>query len=253
MNRTIFRADRPQTAQDRWWCELLRTLPPDRTIVPTPAWDRGRWDVELACLAGSTLGQVRAQALAGRLKTTNLEALTLADMAKSCREIVEIGSGSGGSMLCFALGEPQARVTCVDPFEPYDEQTATGMNRSVREGNAVQFERALQTFGLGPARVRLFRQPSALAGPGVAPSSVDLVFVDGNHSHWAAALDLRLWWPKLRPAGPAGAGGLMVVHDYTTRFPGVIAAVDGWEAEAGVEVRACPGTSLVWAQKGARP
>eukprot|EP00913_Durusdinium_trenchii_P028263 g26492.t2 len=49
---------------------------------------------------------------------------------------------------------------------------------------------------------------------------VDFVFVDGSHAYEDVFLDLRVWWPKVRP------GGVMAGHDYNAPNPGVVAAVN---------------------------
>ena len=227
---------------DPRWRDALRSTPPARALIPTPAWDKGVYEDALTELAGSRPLQVRAQRFMARLKTTGYEALVLADLAAGAQTIAEIGSGSGGSMLCFALGAPAARITCVDPFEPYDELAAFGLIRGVQEGDLRQFEKAVQTFHLSD-RVRLVRKRSEDGQADVPDGSLNLVFIDSNHSKGSAALDLRVWWKKLRP------GGLLLGHDYTTRFPGVIEAVDEWEKTEGVPVKVWPTTSIFYAVK----
>jgi len=227
--------------EDLRWRDVLRDTPPDKALVPTPRWDAGMYDTALAQLVGSWRGQLRAQHLMNRLKVTGYEAVVLADLATNALAITEIGSGSGGSMLCLAAGAPRATITCVDPFSAYDEHALT-LVRDVHEGDRGQFEKAVKAFGL-EKRVRLIAENSADAYQKVPDASQDLIFVDGNHSAWAVALDLRLWWPKVKP------GGKLVGHDYTTRFPGVIAGVDGWERETGVPVRTWQATSIFYAVK----
>ena len=46
------------------------------------------------------------------------------------------------------------------------------------------------------------------ASKAFAPESLDFVFIDGDHSYEGCALDIKLWWPKLKP------GGLLSGHDY---------------------------------------
>jgi hypothetical protein len=48
---------------------------------------------------------------------------------------------------------------------------------------------------------------------------IDLCFIDADHSYESAYRDIRYWTPHMRP------GGLLIGHDYSQFFPGVIQAV----------------------------
>jgi len=75
-------------------------------------------------------------------------------------------------------------------------------------------------------RMRPFRNRSVIvcqrsvdAAAFVAPDSLDLVFIDGDHDYGAVREHVRLWRPKLR------IGGVLAGHDYNLFFPGTIRAV----------------------------
>jgi predicted O-methyltransferase YrrM len=54
-----------------------------------------------------------------------------------------------------------------------------------------------------------------------ADASVDLIFVDADHSQTGVQRDLTAWVPKIR------SGGVIAGHDYASRrHPGVQRAVD---------------------------
>jgi len=233
-----------RAAEDARWREFIETQDKDDTLVPTPAWDAGMYDHELAALVKAAAGQARHQAFADRIKSTNYEALVLAYLSAGRKDLLEIGSGSGGSMLSLAFGSGTGRVTCIDPFLPYDEQTAGGIARGVQEGHLGQFGEALGIFGLHD-RVALIRKASADAAAEIPNASQGLVLIDGNHSEWAVALDMRLYWDKVAP------GGLMLLHDFTTRFPGVPGAVRTWERLAGHKGKVWQATSLWMIEKPA--
>jgi len=72
----------------------------------------------------------------------------------------------------------------------------------------------------------------------------DLIFVDGNHSAAFVKNDLALTWPRVKP------GGLLVGHDWTQRFPGVVKEADAMNGECNFRIPA--GTSLFYARKGMR-
>lgn len=62
--------------------------------------------------------------------------------------------------------------------------------------------------------------------------SADVIHLDAGHEEASVAADLRAWWPVLRP------GGLFVADDYDRlggQFPGVMRAVDAFQAEHGLK------------------
>jgi hypothetical protein len=69
-----------------------------------------------------------------------------------------------------------------------------------------------------PNRHTLIRQSSEAAALEF-DVELDFVFVDANHTYEHVLADLQLWIPKVRH------GGLVMGHDWWTKFPGVITAV----------------------------
>lgn len=59
-----------------------------------------------------------------------------------------------------------------------------------------------------PTRVRKLKMYSDAAAQEVDDGSLDLVFIDADHSYEGCKLDIELWRPKLRP------GGWLTGHDY---------------------------------------
>ena len=53
-----------------------------------------------------------------------------------------------------------------------------------------------------------------------ADKSVDLVYIDGDHSYQAVNKDIELYLPKIKQ------GGILAGHDYSKSWPGVVKAVD---------------------------
>lgn len=64
------------------------------------------------------------------------------------------------------------------------------------------------------------REDSALAARHVEDQSVDMVFIDADHTYDAVVRDINAWLPKVRP------GGILAGHDYWVRDPGVVKAVN---------------------------
>lgn len=73
----------------------------------------------------------------------------------------------------------------------------------------------------GLARVSFLEEDSVGCASRFDDDSVDLVFVDADHSEESVRSDLEAWVPKVRP------GGVIAGHDYgSRRHPGVTKAVD---------------------------
>lgn len=201
--------------EDHAWMDRMRKTPPQATICATPDWDRHLYADDLIKLFGCVPSSI---------KTTCQEFLTLRRFAQTCswRPILELGCGHGGSTLALASGLKDSIVDAVDPFEPYDELTFGGLNRNVREGNEEIFFKTLTQFGVRD-RVRHLKYSTETVEPDLR-DLYELIFVDANHSYKNAKHDIALAWRHLSPTG------LLVCHDYTTRFPGVIQAVDEFDA-----------------------
>ncbi|CAJ1328446.1 unnamed protein product [Effrenium voratum] len=82
-------------------------------------------------------------------------------------------------------------------------------------------------------RVTWVNEMSREAAAKVEDQSVDLVFIDGDHSYEAVVEDIRAWRRKLR------VGGVLVGHDFTAPQRGVVRAA----AEFALRVNATLGLS----------
>lgn len=217
-------------AENDKWRAKLESDSPDKTIVPQPTSEE--W-----AMYGAEFQRfkVKGDWLPRALKTTVLEALWLALLSLDAKHIVEVGSGIGGSAALLSLGGAD-HVVCIDPFKPYDEVTTT-INRNVQEGSEGDFWATINWQGCKD-RITLIKNTSDVAASEIAPMSCDLAYVDGNHTYEFAKRDIRNYWGKLKP------GGLLVVHDFTTRFPGVIRAVKEFEEREAVSFDVPYGTSL---------
>lgn len=221
--------------EDLRWRNALMAIAPDKTIVPVPiGHDREKYPEFDGFVDNSAL-------LHTRLKMTYLEALVLGDCVTNFVPgdglILEIGSGDGGSSAVMAMAAPGAELWAVDPFEPYDEQNVM-LCKNVTEGHEDRFWQTARHYDYAN-RVRLLKKDSARAASECPGAAFDLVLVDGNHTEAIVKKDLELYWPKVKP------GGILLAHDFTTRFPGVIAACQGW----GVPYAVFAGTSLAYARK----
>jgi hypothetical protein len=96
-------------------------------------------------------------------------------------------------------------------------------------------------------RAFIHEMDSLAAAPLIPDGSVDLIFVDADHSYDGCLADCRAWWPKVKPGG-----GWLGWHDYLNsdrRFAfGVNQAVDEFMVEVGLPLQPDNGTT-VWMRK----
>lgn len=70
------------------------------------------------------------------------------------------------------------------------------------------------------SRRSVIRSASIDAALSINDASMDLVFIDAEHTMSGCLVDCMSWWPKVRPGGWLGG------HDY--QWPGVAQAVDAF-------------------------
>lgn len=140
--------------------------------------------------------------------TTSEEAAELAALAKGKR-VLEVGTfkGQGAVLMAQAGGE----VWSVD-WHRGDASLGPRDTLCAWWTNIRRHQVADQVVGLVGR--------SATVLPLLRPESFDLAFVDADHEEEAVSVDIMLTLPLVRP------GGLLVFHDYSATFPGVVAAVD---------------------------
>jgi hypothetical protein len=180
--------------------------------------------------------------LISRLRMSFAETTQLALMSSRVHpggKIVEIGSGMGGSMAVMGLATRgrEIQLMAVDPYIPYDEDEHKGLE----VGTPDDFCETMYAMKLDPSPMSLCS--SEEAAKMYPDSTANLILVDGNHSYSHASQDLRMWWPKLT------SGGFMLVHDVSTRFPGVVRAVKEFEEMMGVRFNLSMASSLAWVEK----
>ena len=91
-------------------------------------------------------------------------------------------------------------------------------------------------------RVVIIKDFSIPASAYFKPDTLDLAYIDANHSYVSVMADMDAWWPKVR------IGGLMGGHDYAHNTTGqswieVQPAVDRWAQEHGKVFYVCPCSS----------
>jgi predicted O-methyltransferase YrrM len=144
----------------------------------------------------------------------------LAQMAASCRTIVEFGCYKGRSTRALA-DHCAGTVYAVDPWDGGyrndDDSQATWLDtRNARQ----EFEKNLADH-LASGRVVQLKVTSAEAAPVLAGLGADLIFIDGDHRREAVLEDIGIARQAVR------RGGIIAGHDYSHHsWPGVKQAVD---------------------------
>lgn len=121
------------------------------------------------------------------------------------REMVEIGTEKGLYAEQLCLANPDAHLTCVDPWLVYDE------GKGYIEGTSQEsFDSCYQQAKdrLSKHNVTFIRNYSALVSTWFADESIDFVYIDGNHRLEYVINDICFWEKKVR------RGGVVAGHDY---------------------------------------
>jgi len=154
----------------------------------------------------------------------------------SFKNYVEIGLGKGqtiGFLLKF-ITDPEFKAWGVDPFECYKElQTNNAASLKFRKTMHRNQGLVDQAVNQNP-RFTLIKKMSDEAAKSFEPESIDLVFIDGNHSYKYVLSDIEHWEPIVRK------GGIVAGHDYVdnprNKYYGVKLAADKYAKEHGFKL-----------------
>ena len=143
------------------------------------------------------------------------------EMSGECKIFVEIGVFKG--KLTKAILENIESIEtyyCVDPWAHYPEWDNSLFSEKWKNTN---FDAVYRTFNNKiknySDKVNVLRMKSSKASKLIMDESVDMVFIDGNHSYEYVKEDIELWLWKIRK------GGILSGHDYHEKY-GVKQAVD---------------------------
>lgn len=134
-------------------------------------------------------------------------------------EVVEIGSWTGGSseVLAKAL-VGKGGLTCVDLWDYHEGHCHPSLHKmALKLGGDI--------FSLFKDRVKGYNVISIKGrsddvSDGFEDDSLDMVFLDGDHSYEGVKSDIEHWLPKIKQ------GGVMCGHDYGREEYGVTEAVN---------------------------
>lgn len=152
----------------------------------------------LSDLACRVLHPYLSDSFAIRSHLTNRERVELSRLAQAAglRSIVEIGAYLGASASAFAAGLARARNTaariyCVDTWK----------NDAMSEGQRDTMELFLRNIGAYRERIVPVRgwSTGVVETIGAQAGSVDLLFIDGDHSYEGCLADWKAYAPLLSP------------------------------------------------------
>ncbi|MEJ7893297.1 MAG: class I SAM-dependent methyltransferase [Solirubrobacteraceae bacterium] len=144
-----------------------------------------------------------------------LKALVAADLivTDGLSSIVEIGVWHGRFLLPASVAlDHLGRGTAIG-IDPYSATAAEQHDDHDRGIDLIAWSHEVNWDGVHAAvlqrvrdagleeRVRIDRRTAAEAATDVAPASIDLLHVDGNHDAARVAEDVRTYLPKVRPGG----------------------------------------------------
>jgi predicted O-methyltransferase YrrM len=129
---------------------------------------------------------------------TEAEGRKLAELARG-KKVLEIGSFEGRSTICMAQAAEE--VDCIDPFDA----RSTLVNP---QNTLSRFLDNLEAYRVGG--VHYYVGTTADVAPRMKPG-YDLVFIDGDHSAAALAVDVEHALRLVKP------DGLLAFHDYRSR------------------------------------
>lgn len=131
---------------------------------------------------------------------------------------VEIGSYAGESSLIISSFDYVKKLDCVDPFliPEIEDRFKARMHHFMN--NKQQ------------KKVFLHKETSENYAKRVEDKSLDVVYIDGNHSYTSVVEDLSLWYPKIKN------NGFICGHDYSKRFDGVVKAVNEFTQEHSLSI-----------------
>lgn len=145
--------------------------------------------------------------------------------------IVEVGSWKGASAIHMAelakAHRPDCRIVCIDTWTASNRTLWTQPNLRETYGRkngfpTVYWQFLANVIRTGHSDVILPLPVTSSCGAEILAHyqvQADLIYIDAGHSLDDVALDLKQYWPLVRP------GGIMFGDDYTEYWPGVYQAV----------------------------
>ena len=134
----------------------------------------------------------------------------LADIvtAHDLKQVVELGVWKGRTFLHLLCHCPHATVHGIDTWTPYPERAGLVGGETYAKWDMPGLEQHVRRCALPfKHRAQILKLDTVAAAARFADGSVDLVFVDADHTAAGVTRDLDAWTPKIRP------GGFLTGHD----------------------------------------
>ena len=148
---------------------------------------------------------------------------------------VEVGVWRGDFSAAMINHLKPAVFFAVDPYELFEGMvSAPGpefTNQRTLDKLAEQVQNRMSSLGHN-----LIRKKSVDAAEEFKNNSIDVVYIDGDHTYGGVKADIGAWWPKVKP------GGILAGHDYCTGKTGlgyeygVIEAVQEFANAEGLDI-----------------
>jgi Methyltransferase domain len=141
--------------------------------------------------------------------TRPYELAKLLEVSRGRLRVAEIGTGTAWTTMALALADSGRRVVTYDPeVRPMRDRYLSLIDKRTR------------------GRIELIRDRGE-RGPEPG-ATIDMLFIDGDHSREATCAAFRAWEPAL------DAGGVAAFHDYDPVHQGVIRAIDDLDLDGAV-------------------
>lgn len=161
--------------------------------------------------------------------------------------IVEVGVYGGVSVLSVIdiCIKNNNTIYAIDPWEKLETLT----DQKVDEKTIKNAQERAKSLRLNLEKIidkyqyhnhlKLICDFSPQASNNFEDSSLDLVFIDGNHTYDAVVKDINGWWKKVKP------GKMLSGHDYDVKKFGVKKAVDEFVKENNLKLN-LPECRNIW-------
>lgn len=142
--------------------------------------------------------------------------------------VAEVGSWTGGSALTMlgasSRNHKMLYFYFIDPWRYGEGECAPELSQNAREikqkfGKTIKeiFQKRVFAY---KGKYKMIELDSEKASKRFLPETLDMVFLDGDHSYKGVKKDIECWYPKLK------MGGILCGHDYGRKEYGVTEAVN---------------------------
>jgi hypothetical protein len=149
-------------------------------------------------------------------------------------KVLEIGARYGDSSEKILRSLNVSKYYIIDPYESYSEYSGDGFNQilaaSCSAGDKI-YNKIVKRLESYP--VEFIKKLSSEAASFINDTSIDLLFIDGNHTYDYVFEDISLYMPKLKIGGIACGDDYFMRHDdadYLKTLDGEYQEKMVWEA-----------------------